>query len=192
MTDLIPDSWELPSYTAGDVYDLDAHRALRDYERGGPREMHQGEPGKVLPFRRDEWTEPERSDWTDAVKALREVEPYDPEKHGFDPDLTSVDSLAALDREGFEPHEPGVWYRHVTRDDGTPVGAHHIITYEPGNRRPANNERAPWILTTDPETVGIAFRHLDGPTGALAAANEDREQIRRMSSLIHWEIDSGF
>lgn len=195
MTNLIPDSWELPSYTAGDVYDLDAHRALQTYERGGPREDHEWEEGEGAPVIRfpeavhahvPEWTDPDpHSDWTDAVKALREIEPYDPAKHGpMEPgDLTSVDSLQALEREGFEPHEPGVWHRRVRHENGDPTGMHHIITYEPGHRRPTNDERAPWILTTDPETAGVAFRHLDGPTGALAAANEDRAQIRRMSKL---------
>lgn len=130
MTTQIPDSWELPSYLAGDLQ------------------------------------EPSYEDWMSSLPAG---------------DLMSVDAQQALEREGFFEHEPGVYHRPVTHRDGTPIAAHHIITYEPGNRRPSNDERAPWILTTDPETVGIAFRHLDGLGGALDAANADRAQIRRMS-----------
>lgn len=223
MTNLIPDSWELPSYLAGDLIPMDR---FRDRERAtvpddswepgqdadvvmhpkwkvrrGPSttELH---PKDRTPGWEDltrpstsptystppiygpglDWSNPTEETWAEAARRLNEVEPYDPEKHGpYEPaEMYSQDSLDALERAGFEPHEPGVWHRPVTTDEGEHLGASHILVYDPGHRRPTDNSRAPWHLMTDPESVGVAFSTLRGHRGALAAADEDRAQIRKI------------
>ena len=113
---------------------------------------------------------------------VSEIEPYDPAQHGpYEPaEMYSQDSLDALERAGFEPQEPGVWKREVTDEAGKPLGASHILMYEPGHRRPSDGSRAPWHLMTDPETAGFAFGTLRGSRGALSAADADVADARRI------------
>lgn len=204
MTNLIPD-WELPNHLAGNLIDMDRFRGREratlpddSWEPGQKARVHevdfagthqmraeQKSPGLHPQTRTPGWedlTHPEGDAWGDAVRNLNAIEPYDPEKHGtYEPaEMYSQDSLDALEKAGFEPHEAGVWHRPVTTDEGEELGARHILVYDPGHRRPTDNSRAPWHLMTDPESVGVAFRTLRGHNGALAAADEDRAQIRRI------------
>lgn len=111
---------------------------------------------------------------------LGDIEPYDPEIHGRGPaELYSQDSLSALENSGFEPLEHGYWHRPVTNDVGDHVASHYL-SYKPGFRGPEGN-LLPWNLTTDPDQVGESFRTLRGYNGALAAAEADAAQIRKMA-----------
>ncbi len=195
MTTSIPDSWELPSYLAGDVLDMGRYRDDRDrfvvpdqsWKPGQDAKIHEVDFAGTHDMRQSQrdldMLRANREKWSDTTSpADREIEPYDPAKHGpMEPaEVYSQDSLDALQGAGFSPHESGVWHRPVTTDEGEHLGASHIITYEPGHRRPSDGSRAPWHLMTDPETAGLAFPTLRGPRGALAAADEDVAQIRRM------------
>lgn len=189
MTTLIPDSWELPAYTAGDLVPMDDWEHLRrdritDNIGGAPvvrlndkmrREIQRIKRSRPAP-------EPER-DWGAGLRALEDMPPYDPSEHP-DRDFYNQDDLDHLAQHGFSPTgDPGVWSRHVTHPSGQAMAAQHILTYDPEHRRPTTGERAPWVLTTDPDTVGIAFPSLRGNRGAMAAANADQEAVRRMSKV---------
>jgi hypothetical protein len=123
----------------------------------------------------------ERDTQEQSVPAPRwDIEPYDPSQHHEPAELYSQNSLDALEKSGFQPHEPGVWHRPVTTDEGEHLGANHIIVHDPGHRRTTDGTRAPWHLMTDPESIGEAYSSLGGPGGAIAAADADREQLRKM------------
>lgn len=204
--DVTPDSWELPIYLAGDVLDMGRYRRDRDRFVVPDRSWTPGQDAKVHEvdfagthdmrqsqrdlemlranrenYRSDkEWSDPTPSTWEDNVHRVGEIEPYDPASHHEPAEMYSQDSLDDLERAGFEPQEPGVWKREVKDEEGNPLGGSHFLMYEPGHRRPSDNKRAPWHLTTDPETVGVAFSTLRGHRGALRAADADVASARSM------------
>lgn len=181
VTTLIPDSWEMPSYLAGDLIPMNRYRD-RERETVPDEEWTPGQNARVfdMDYTRDQKKQRSLPSEPEQPSASWEIEPYDPEKHGGEPaEMYSQDSLDALHAAGFEPHESGVWHRPMVIGDGENLGAGHILTYEPGHRRPTDNSRAPWHLMTDPETAGLAFRRLRGPGGAISAADADVAQIRK-------------
>lgn len=190
VTTSIPDSWELPSYLAGDVLDMGRYRDDRDrfvvpdrsWQPGQDSKIHEVDFAGTHQMREQQKLPGWMRTWPDTTEAGREIEPYDPAKHRpMEPaEMYSQDSLDALRDSGFEPQDNGVWRREVLDEEGKPLGASHILTYEPGHRRPSDRSRAPWHLTTDPETAGIAFSTLRGHRGALSAADEDVAQARKM------------
>jgi hypothetical protein len=198
VTNLIPDSWELPSRLAGDLINMDRFRdrersAVPDeyWEPGQDAKVHEVDFAGTRAHREMEQKRRELglggefesppSAWSNSsFWEHGPIEPYDPSTYHEPPELYSQDSLDALEKAGFEPHDSGVWHRPATTEDGEPIGASHILTYEPGHRRSTDNSRAPWHLTTDPESVGDVFGTLRGPHGALSAADEDLAQIRKM------------
>lgn len=178
---LTTDSWELPSHLAGDLL----HMKGRPGRESVPAE-ETGKDAQVITH--PKWrirrgpaapapapVESVLQDWSEIAPPTED----DLAKYHRG-DLVSQGHIDRLRAEGFEPDEDGSWHRRVTQANGEPIAAHHILTYQPGYRRPTNGERAPWILSTDPETVGIAFPSLHG---AVSAANADRDQVRRMSKV---------
>lgn len=183
MTTLIPDSWELPSYLAGDLINMEPYRRNQPSGPDVP-----GRDARVfdLDYTRDKRnnTVPPQTerDWGAGLRSLEEMEPYDPEIHGRGPaELYSQDSLDALEKSGFSPLEQGFWHRPVMNDAGEHVGSHYI-SYKPGYRGPEGN-RLPWNVTTDPEEVGRSHRTLLGQSGALAFADADAANMMKMSKL---------
>jgi len=192
VTTLIPESWELPTYLAGDLHDMRDYRRPSDPEpswwskivqrfKAAPEET--GPNARILDFQQPRKTpakaQPSMSNMVDW-QGFSNIEPYDPEVHKEPAELYSQDALDALEQSGFGPHDRGVWHRSVTNEAGEEVGASHVITHQPGYRRPGDKKRLPWHLTTVPETVSVAFSSLRGPYGAIAAADEDAEQIKKI------------
>lgn len=183
MTTFIPESWELPSYLAGDLYDMgDYRRRTKDAPPLGN--------ARIIPFQRPK-PKPSvdhPSAWAEAVRKLREIEPYDPEKHGGEPpELYRQDHLDALESAGFEHVDKGTWHRTYTDGEGNALGAHQI-TYAPGYRDQDTNRLTPWHITTDPEAAGTFMPTL---RGALDLADAHQKAVKSLpvhhaSAFPHW------
>lgn len=179
MTILIPDSWELPSYLAGDVVNMDNYR---DRERATvpDKDRAPGQNARIfdLDYTRSMKTPPQplvdlTPDW-DAGQS--HMETYDPSKD--EPaELYNQSDLDALHDAGFHPTEPGVWHRPVANDKGESLGASHTIIYEPGHRQTSNGRLIPWHVMSDQEGIGTAHPTLHG---ALTSVNAEAERVRKM------------
>lgn len=208
MTTLIPDSWELPSYIAGDLVPMEKYRDRERMPVDSP-EWEEGEGAPVVSH--PKWkvrrgpaapapapVESTISDWYNPESVQRRLEqmgdpgefkPYDPSDYP-DRDFYNQDDLDHLQLNGFDPHGPGEWHRPITDAEGNLSGAEHIITYHPGHRTPPTTmhprgELRPWHVTTDPETVGVAHANLRGPYGAMAAANAEQDQLSNLNKRSH-------
>jgi hypothetical protein len=152
VTTEIPDSWELPSYLAGDVIPFG--------RRQGP---------KVPPAA-------PTTDWGDMARRLGDIEPYDPEIHGRGPgELYNQDALDSLENAGFSPLERNYWHRPVLNSSGEQIGS-HFIAYHPGFRNP-EGALTPWHLMTDPDEIGQRHGTL---RGALRVADADAANMLSM------------
>lgn len=176
MTTLIPDSWELPSYLAGDLVPMNKYRD-RERDTLSDEDWAPGQHAQVLDFKRKPAAPAvPAAHWENT---LADIESYDPEKHGGEPaELYDQHDLDALEGSGYHPAESGVWHRPITTDRGESMGGQHMISYNPGHRD-SENRLIPWHVSTNPDEVGSVYGTLRGPGGALTATDAEVEQLRR-------------
>jgi hypothetical protein len=167
---MIPDSWELPSYFAGDLINMP--------KRPQPPE-EEGPNARVFDLnytrdRRNGTLYAPEPDW----RGIDDIEPYDPSKHIEPAELNSQNNIDALNRAGFDPIDRHAWQRHVLSDDQENLGTHYIYRH-PG-------DALPWHFAPDEDTATIPAKTL---RGALSLADQHRNSLR--GSLIseafsHW------